>query len=211
MTGRGTGGRCRPPVRRDHRYMRTRSRPPLLLLLATVLLAALAPSASAATLPSETAIAAAEKGALTLTNKRRTDRGLIALQWDTRLGSWPAIERVHGPDRNLFAHPGRQEPVRHDDRARHHLVRRRRDYRLEHRRGRGQSKDVAVQELDRFPAAQVIVLSTGLNYVGFGLAISPTTGQRYWAGVYLKGPDRTGAWSTIESVTKARSTRPCRG
>ena len=51
------------------------------------------------------------------------------------------------------------------------------------------------------PSHKAIVMSKGYNYVGFGLAISDT-GKRYWAGVYLKGPDRTGAWSRIVGTAK---------
>ncbi|MBA2756873.1 MAG: hypothetical protein H0U37_05465 [Chloroflexi bacterium] len=49
---------------------------------------------------------------------------------------------------------------------------------------------------------RAIVLSTGYNYAAFGVAISPTTGKRYWAGVILKGPDRTAAWSKVGTVSK---------
>ena len=48
------------------------------------------------------------------------------------------------------------------------------------------------------PGHRAIIMSTGYNYVGFGLAISPETGRRYWAGVYLK-VHRTGAWAKISS------------
>ena len=33
------------------------------------------------------------------------------------------------------------------------------------------------------PSHKAIIMSTGYNYVGFGLAISAATGKRYWAGV----------------------------
>ena len=192
------------PVCRDHRCMRTRSRSPLLLVLATVLLSALAPSASAATLPSETAIAAAEKGALTLTNKRRTDRGLIALQWDQRLGELARDRAEYMARTGTFSHT--------QDGMSPFQMMTERDITWY---GGGeiiawntasdvdQSKDVAVQGWMDSPPHKSIMLSTGFNYVGFGLAISPTTGRRYWAGVYLKGPDRTGAWTRFESVTKS--------
>ena len=49
-------------------------------------------------------------------------------------------------------------------------------------------------------------MSKGYNYVGFGLAIS-SSGKRYWAGVYLKGPDRTGAWTKMVSVVKTNLDR----
>lgn len=191
--------------RRDHRCMRTRSRSPLLLLLATVMLAALAPAASAATLPSETAIAAAENGALTLTNKRRTDRGLVALRWDQRLGDLARDRAEYMARTGTFSHT-------QDGKS---------PFQMMTERGItwygggeiiawntasdvNQSKDVAVKSWMDSAPHKAIMLSTSFNYVGFGLAISPTTGRRYWAGVYLKGPDRTGAWSRIDSVTKTK-------
>jgi hypothetical protein len=48
------------------------------------------------------------------------------------------------------------------------------------------------------PSHKSILMSKGYNYVGFGLAIA-SDGKRYWAGVYLKGPDRTGAWVNFKS------------
>ena len=43
------------------------------------------------------------------------------------------------------------------------------------------------------PGHAAIVLSTGYNYVGVGLAVDPDTGKKVWTAVYLKGPDRTAA------------------
>lgn len=44
------------------------------------------------------------------------------------------------------------------------------------------------------PGHRAVLLSADFNYVGFGVAVSPTTGYRYFAGVFLKRTDRTGAW-----------------
>ena len=61
------------------------------------------------------------------------------------------------------------------------------------------------------PPHKSIMLSTGYNYIGMGLAVSSATGRRYWAGVFLKGPDRTGAWAKVTSVSKhVVSARPSR-
>lgn len=40
-----------------------------------------------------------------------------------------------------------------------------------------------------------ILLSTDFNYVGFGAAVSPVSGNRYYAGVVVKRTDRTAAWA----------------
>lgn len=44
------------------------------------------------------------------------------------------------------------------------------------------------------PGHAAVLLSADFNYVGFGVAVSPTTGYHYFAGVFLKRTDRTGAW-----------------
>ena len=62
------------------------------------------------------------------------------------------------------------------------------------------SASFAVKAWMDSPGHKAIIMSKGYNYVGFGLAISPETGKRFWAGVYMKGPDRTGAWAKIGSV-----------
>ena len=57
----------------------------------------------------------------------------------------------------------------------------------------------AVQSWMGSSGHRAIIMSTDYNYVGFGLAVA-SNGRRYWAGVFLKGPDRTGAWaSTVPS------------
>lgn len=40
-----------------------------------------------------------------------------------------------------------------------------------------------------------ILLSTDFNYAGFGAAVSPVSGRRYYAGVLVKRTDRTAAWA----------------
>jgi uncharacterized protein YkwD len=43
------------------------------------------------------------------------------------------------------------------------------------------------------PGHRAIILSREYNYVGIGLALS-SDGRKYWTGVFLRGPDRTGGW-----------------
>jgi uncharacterized protein YkwD len=56
-----------------------------------------------------------------------------------------------------------------------------------------------------------ILLSTDFNYVGFGAAVSPVSGYRYYAGVLVKRTDRTAAWAkagtTSQSVVDATRSR----
>jgi hypothetical protein len=42
-----------------------------------------------------------------------------------------------------------------------------------------------------------IVMSGDYNYAGFGAAVSPVSGNRYYAGVFLKRTDRTAAWARV--------------
>ncbi len=44
------------------------------------------------------------------------------------------------------------------------------------------------------PSHRAVLLSADFNYVGFGVAVSPITGYRYYAGVFLRRTDRTSAW-----------------
>jgi uncharacterized protein YkwD len=53
------------------------------------------------------------------------------------------------------------------------------------------------------PSHHDIMVSTGYNYVGFGAAVS-ATGLRYYAGVFVKEPDETGAWSRFGTISKHR-------
>lgn len=58
-----------------------------------------------------------------------------------------------------------------------------------------------------------ILLSTDYNYVGFGAAVAPVSGNRYYAGVLVKRTDRTAAWAkprdistSVVDATRARVT-----
>ena len=56
------------------------------------------------------------------------------------------------------------------------------------------------------PSHHDIIVSTGYNYVGFGAAVS-ATGLRYYAGVFVKEPDETGAWAKFGTISKQSLTR----
>ena len=51
------------------------------------------------------------------------------------------------------------------------------------------------------PGHHAIVVSTGYNYIGFGAAIS-ATGRRYYAGLFVREPDETGAWAKFGTISK---------
>jgi uncharacterized protein YkwD len=176
------------------------------LLLALSVVGALAPSvATADTDESAAAMAAAERRALELTNRRRTDRGLVALRWDERLAELARERARYMASTGEFSHTqsggtdvfdmivaadiawyGAGEIIAWNTAAAL-------DY----------SAAFAVQGWMGSPSHRAILLSSGYNYVGFGLAIAPSTGKRYWVGVYLKGPDRTPPWAKVRYWNKA--------
>jgi uncharacterized protein YkwD len=51
------------------------------------------------------------------------------------------------------------------------------------------------------PSHQALALSYDYNYAGFGAAVSPVSGKRYYAGVLLKRTDRTAAWAQARTTT----------
>jgi len=52
------------------------------------------------------------------------------------------------------------------------------------------------------PPHRSILLSADFNYVGFGAAVSPISGNRYYAGVLLKRTDRTAAWAKAGTTSQ---------
>lgn len=51
------------------------------------------------------------------------------------------------------------------------------------------------------PGHHDIMVSTGYNYVGFGAAVS-ASGIRYYAGVFIREPDETGAVARFGAISK---------
>ncbi len=175
------------------------------IAIAVILIVGLVPSAMAAdtTAVSGASISAAEKSVLTLTNRRRTAAGLVPLQWDGRLAALARDRAEYIATTGVFSHTqsngtnvfdmiqsagikwyGAGEILAWNTAAAL-------DY----------SAAFAVQGWMGSPSHKAIVMSTGYNYVGFGLAIS-SSGTRYWAGVYLKGPDRTASWTKITNAAQ---------
>jgi uncharacterized protein YkwD len=198
----------------DHRDMRSPVRRPALIGLAMALAVGLLPLASvAAGSISASTISAAERSVLDLTNQRRATAGLVALRLDTRLAALARDRAEYMAATDDLSHTqadgtkvfdlmddanitwyGAGEIIAWNTAAAL-------DY----------SAAFAVRAWMDSPGHKAIIMSKGYNYVGFGLAISPTTGKRWWAGVYMKGPDRSGAWVKIGSAgattVDARSAR----
>lgn len=190
------------PVAIDHLAMRSFIRPLVPIGLALMLLASVVPATLAAdTDTSDAAISSAEKAALTLTNQRRAKAGLVPLIWDSRMAALARDRAAYMARSGNFSHTqsggtdvfdliadagirwyGAGEIIAWNTAD-----------------GLEDSAAFATQGWMNSSGHRAIVLSKGYNYVGFGLAIAED-GRRYWAGVYLKGPDRTGAWSKFRTA-----------
>jgi len=174
------------------------------ILVGLLLAAALAPSAAAVSLPSEAAVASAEASALTKINAERTARGLVALRLDGRVAALARERAVYMADNDLLSHTHAGGLAVWDLMTQQGIA----------WYGAGEiialnttssltsSATTAVKGWLGSPPHKAIMLSTQYNYIGIGLAVSPSTGRRYWAGVFLRGPDRTGGWARITSVSR---------
>ncbi len=171
------------------------------------MLTALVPAASVAAVEpdlSPTAMADAEKATLEMTNRRRVDHGLVPLRLDSRMAAMARERAQYMADHDRFSHTQADGTTVFD------LIN---DSDI---RWYGAGEIIAWNMADTLTYSasfavrgwmdsaphRAIMLSKDYNYVGFGVAISPSTGKRYWAGVFLKGPDRTGAYAKIKSVSR---------
>jgi uncharacterized protein YkwD len=172
---------------------------PFFFALALVLPAAVPAAASV-----DTAVTSAEAAALTYANKERTARGLVPLRLDSRL--------------QAIAH-GRAETMASEDELSHDQADGNNVFDLlsaaditRYRAGEiiawntwdsyTTSAKGAIAQWIKSSGHRAILLSKDYNYVAFGMAVSPDSGRRYWAGVFIKGPDRTGAWSKLYAPVK---------
>jgi uncharacterized protein YkwD len=171
------------------------------LALALILVASLAPVASAADSVSGSSIAAAELHALTLTNQRRTAAGLRPLRLDKRLAAIAHDRAAYMARTNKLSHAQANgtdvfDLIRASDIAWYkagEIIAWNTAGALDY------SASFAVKGWMKSPGHKAIVMSKSYNYAGFGVAIA-ANGRRYWAGVYLKGPDRTAPYVTMESM-----------
>jgi len=182
------------------------------LVLAVALLASLAPAVSATegVDTSGPAIEAAEHGALILTNNQRAERGLGALGWDSRLAALARQRAGYMAATGEFSHTHAGGTDVFDMIAASGMT----------WFGAGEiiawntaealdySVAFAVQGWMGSPPHAAIVLASEYNAVGFGMAISPTTGRRFWAGVYLKGPAATAASAPTAAASAPTAPTP---
>jgi uncharacterized protein YkwD len=183
--------------------MRSIHRRPALILLAVAMLTALAPvaTASAAASYSTAQISEAEFAVQTLINSKRNAAGLVALKWDSRVAELARERAEYMAQTGIFSHREADGDDVFDKIADSGIT----------WYGAGEiiawnnaedldySAAFAVQGWMNSAGHKAIILSKGYNYVGFGMAIGQD-GKRYWAGVFLKGPDRTAAWTKVTTV-----------
>jgi len=179
------------------------------LSLAMVLIVGLAPSVGAADADvSSTAMVAAERHALDLTNRRRLDNGLIRLRLDTRLTELARERAQYMAQTGEFSHVQSNGTTVFDMissssirwYAAGEIIAWNTAGPLDY------SAEFAVQGWMGSPSHRAIVLSGDYNYAGFGVAIA-ADGTRYWAGVYLRGPDRTAPWTRAGTWSKVNLDR----
>jgi uncharacterized protein YkwD len=174
------------------------------IALTLLLLLALLPTAVPVAASSDLTIAGAEAHMLSLMNARRTAAGLLAYRLDSRLTALARGRSQDMVDHDYFSH------TQPDGRSIFDLI-----------TGSGMTWYAAGEiiawnnypTLDTSAAAadlgwwgspghKAVMMSSGYNYVGIGLALSPD-GRKYWTAVTLKGPDRTGAWSRMTGLKRS--------
>jgi uncharacterized protein YkwD len=164
--------------------------------LIAVLLVGLVPSVTASDVDTSAAArASAERKAFDLTNLRRASRGLVYLRLDPRLTELARERAQYMASTGRFSHTQANGTDVFDMiqsagirwYAAGEIIAWNTAGPLDY------SAQFAVQGWMGSPSHKAIVLSDDYNYVGFGLAIADD-GTRYWAGVYLRGPDRSGGY-----------------
>src|SRR6186997_793831 len=172
--------------------------------LIIVLLIGVVPAATAAEIDTSTAaMRAAEIHALDLTNAQRTRRGLVKLRLDARLSELARDRAAYMASSGQFSHTQSNGTDVFDmiDSANITWYAAGEIIAWNTAGPLDYSAEFAVQGWMGSPGHKAIVLSDDYNYVGFGLAIA-SDGTRYWAGVYLRGPDRTGGWTKMGGFSK---------
>lgn len=149
-------------------------------------------------------VTAAEQAMLNLLNGDRTNAGLVPIRVDSRL---TAIARARSVDMASKGYFGHTQP---DGRTVFDIIQ------AKGIKWYGAGEIIAWNSMptltDSAAAAnngwlassghRAIVMSSSYNYIGVGLAVDVPTGKKFWTAVFLKGPDRTGGWVTLNPVAE---------
>ncbi len=162
------------------------------------------PMATASALDSSSSIAATELHELDLMNAERTKAGLVPLRLDTRIATIARSRSVYMAKTGVFSHTQKDGTTAFSMIEDAHIT----------WYGAGEiiawnsgtdlagSAAYAIDAWMNSSGHRAIILSKDYNYVGFGMA-QASNGRRYWTGVFLKGPDRTGAYTSMGSASAA--------
>jgi uncharacterized protein YkwD len=199
--------------RGEDRFVLTSSRRLVPVLLAGSLLAATVGPAMASDpvvtdpvvsdpVVTDAVLAQAERDLVTLTNSKRTANGLIILRTDPDLMSIARDRAQVMAANDVMSHTEPDGQKVFDRISEAGLtwygageIIAWNNYPTEY------SAPEAIQAWMESPSHREIMLSTGYNYVGYGAAIS-ASGKRYYAGVFIKEPDETGAWTRFRTTRK---------
>lgn len=174
------------------------------LLAGLLLVPQAAPAAASATTAiTETALTDAGKALVTLTNQKRTARGLVALRLDPDLMQIARDRAQVMAANDMLSHTEPNGTKVYDrlsaDAIHWYAAGEIISYRYEPALSDAVHGTIAAWMASS--GHRAIMLSTNYNYVGYGVAIS-ASGKRYFAGVFVKQRDETGAWTKLGSVTR---------
>ena len=175
---------------------------PLIVAVALLLPAAVPVAAS-----TDPAVATAESAALTYANYQRTSRGLRPLRLDSRLQTIAHGRAETMASENKLSHDQADGTNVFDLLSQAGITRYRAGEIIAYNTVSsytGSAKG-AISQWINSSGHRAILLSKDYNYFAFGMAVS-SSGRRYWAGVFIKGPDRTGAVAKLSSPVKTAYT-----
>ena len=187
---------------RDDHSVLTSTRRLVPLLLAGLLLVPLAGPVSANEPVTDEVLAQAGRDLVTLANRQRTSRGLIALRTDPDLMAIARDRAEVMATNDVMSHTepnGEKVFDRLTDAgltwyAAGEIIAWN-NYPTEY------TTAEAIRAWMASPGHRAIILSTGYNYVGFGAAVA-ADGKRYYAGVFVKEPDETAPWARPGTISK---------
>lgn len=171
---------------------------PLVFVVALLLPAAVPASASTSAV-----VANAEAAALTYANVERSAHGLKPLRLDSRLQTIAHDRAVTMASEDTLSHDQADGNDVFDILSQAGITRYRAGEIIAYNTvySYASSAKGAIGQWIKSSGHRAILLSSDYNYVAFGMAVS-ASGRRYWAGVFIKGPDRTGAWAKLSAPVK---------
>jgi uncharacterized protein YkwD len=194
-----------PVRRRDDRSVLTSTRRLVPVLLAGLLLVPLAGTAAAATPEpvTSTVLRQSEFDLVTLTNRKRTALGLVALRMDSTLMAIARARAEVMAANDVMSHtePNGQKVFDRLNAAGVTWYAAGEILAWNNYPTEPLSVAESIYAWMASPTHHDIMVSTGYNYVGFGAAVS-ATGLRYYAGLFVKEPDHTGARSRFTTISK---------